>query len=272
MYGTAPADRPPPDAGLLETVTRFVRPRAFAYHVTHSLRYGCGLLATLALPAALVLACRRPRRHAFVLAAAFTVVFYLVAGASRVHLTRYFVAVTPLMALLLGRLVLWLAGGRPAVAAALVFALAAEPLASSIEYDRLAAMPDTRVLATRWMAEHLPSGAVVAQLGSGVYAIADPQLPPGVVKAPRKPGDGDLARQGVTHVVTHEHQLPFSQLNPLLMQRLAPTLRLLAEFDPYRDAPGGVFEREDAYYIPLGDFRAIVCPGPLVRIYAVTPP
>src|SRR5207249_121726 len=119
-----------------------------------------------------------------------------------------------------------------------------------------------------WMAEHLPAGAVVAQLGSGVFGIADPDLPPAVRKAPLRLGETDLAQHGVTHVVTHSHQLPYSQPNAALLQRLGPQLRLLAEFTPYRDGPAGRFEAEDAYYVPIAGFCGVERPGPLVRVYA----
>src|SRR5206468_10565888 len=156
---------------------------------------------------------QRPRRTLLVLASAFSAFYYLAVGISRVHTARYLTPILPLLALLLGELVRVVAGRTrrpPLVAAALAAALVAEPLGKSIAYDRITARTDTRVLATRWMAEHLSPGAVVAQLGSVVFAIADPDLPPAVRKAPLRLGETDLARHGVTHVVTHSHQLPYS--------------------------------------------------------------
>jgi hypothetical protein len=162
---------------------------------------------------------------------------------------------------------------RTAVATALTLALLAEPVVNAAAANRLAAQTDTRVLATRWMASHLPTGAVVAQLGSAIIAIADPPLPPGVRRAPVPAGETRLERYGVTHVTTHEHhQLPFSRLDPAQMAALAGHLRLLAEFTPYRAGPAGWFEREDAYYVPFADFAGVVRPGPLVRIYAYEAP
>jgi hypothetical protein len=92
-----------------------------------------------------------------------------------------------------------------------------------------------------------------------------------VVRARPPFGATDFERYGVTHVVTHEHQLPFSQLHPGQMQVLRPHLRLLAEFTPYRGAPAGGFEREDAYYIPFFAAGGVERPGPVVRVYAYEP-
>jgi hypothetical protein len=78
----------------------------------------------------------------------------------------------------------------------------------------------------------------------------------------------EYGRAGVTHVVTHEHRIPFSRLDPKQMETLRPHLRLLAEFTPFAGAPAGGFEDEDAFYIPFYDFAGVARPGPLVRIYA----
>jgi hypothetical protein len=121
------------------------------------------------------------------------------------------------------------------------------------------------------MAAHLPRGAVVAELGTTYFPIADPELPPGIERAPLGLGETDLRRYGVTHVLTHEHKLRFSTLNEGQMRALRPHLRLLAEFSPYRAGPAGTFEWWDAFYIPLADFDGVVRPGPLVRIYAFEP-
>jgi hypothetical protein len=52
------------------------------------------------------------------------------------------------------------------------------------------------------------------------------------------------------------------------MSRLAPHLRLLAEWTPFAAGPAGGFEDEDAYYVPFSDFAGVLRPGPVVRVYA----
>ena len=278
VYWMRPHLAPREGAPLADQIAAFLATRTFAYHLHTSLRYGCGIAMALATPFALALAFRRGTPAFPRLAASFVVVYWAVIGWSQVPLTRYWTPTTPLLALLVGRLVLAIAGAVPAglvrqaVTLGLVALLVAEPLAANIAHNRIAAREDTRVEATAWMAAHLPPGAVVARLGSSYFPIADPALPPGVRAAELELGETDLDRHGVTHVVTHEHPLHFSRPNPTQMHVLQPRLRLLAEFSPFTGAPTGGFEPDDAYYVPFHDFGGVVRPGPIVRVYALTPP
>ena len=101
-----------------------------------------------------------------------------------------------------------------------------------------------------------------------LFTYADPELPPTVHRVPADVAVDAYGAAGVTHVVTHEHTIPFSRLDPQQMARLAPHLRLLAEFTPYTAGPAGGFEAEDAFYIPFYAFAGVERPGPRVRVYA----
>jgi hypothetical protein len=59
---------------------------------------------------------------------------------------------------------------------------------------------------------------------------------------------------------------------PEELERLAPHLELLAEFDPRSEQPEhAIFEPNDAYYIPVSGFSGVRLPGPHIRIYAFHP-
>jgi hypothetical protein len=274
VFSTRPGAAAPASADAAAVLLNFVRTRAFAYHVTTSLWHGFGALATLATAPALVVAFRRRSPPFFRMGAVFAVVYWLIVSSAPVHLVRYFTALVPLLCVLLAALVVRIAdavrspAARTAVAVAATIALTVQPVASGIAHDRIAGRTDTRVLATQWMREHLPPNAVVAVLGSTIFTYADPELPPGVRRVDPNLSVDAYVREGVTHVVTHEHSIPFSHPDAQVMAQLAPHLRLLAEFSPWSDGPAGGFEMEDAFYIPFYDFAGVVRPGPLVRIYA----
>jgi hypothetical protein len=233
-------------------------------------------LPTLALPLALAWTVKR-REPLLVLAATVAATLFLAAGASPVRLARYVTPVTPLLAILTAELVVALSArvraprARAAVTTALTVALAAGPLWAAVQGDRIAAREDTRVLATDWMRRELPPHARVSVLGTVLLPQGAPKLPPGVAGSSARPSLDALAADGVTHVVTHEHPLQFSRLDPAVMAQLAPSLHLVADFSPFAGAPAGGFESEDAYYIPFYHFAGVERPGPHVRIYRLTP-
>jgi hypothetical protein len=272
VYGPGrPGFTPPADAPWWVHAASWVGNRTFAYHARVSLRWGCGIAFAVLAP----LACLRAWRQAhpfWPLAVGFAAVYYAVISLSQVTLARYFTPLVPLLALAVADLLLAVSRRLPApalAAAALAAAVAAEPLARAIAHDRVAAETDTRVLATRWMAQHLPPDAVVAVLGSIYFPIADPEVPPPRRRAQLRLGETNLEGHGVTHVVVHEHQLNFSHPLPAQMAVLKPRLTPLVEFSPYGAAPAGWFEELDAYYIPFHHFDGVERPGPEVRIYAL---
>jgi hypothetical protein len=277
VFVTRPESLPPADAGIFARAWIFVRTRTFGYHVAFSLRRGCGLAVTLLAPLGIVAALRRGAHPMLRLSVAFIVLYYLVAGASPVRLARYFTPIVPLVLVLVADLVVRIANALPARwrtmgAALLTAAVLVEPVRSAVGFDRVAAQTDTRVLASEWLAA-LPKGAVVAVVGSGPFTLSEPVLPPTVRRSALRVEPTGLSQAGITHViVVWHHDLAFFAHGSLDdLGPLRDHVRLVAEFSPFAAGPAGVFENEDAFYIPFYDFAGVVRPGPLVRIYATAP-
>jgi hypothetical protein len=250
----------------------------YAYHAAFSLRYGIGLLPTLLVPFALAWGVLS-RRPIAVLSAVCAVSYFVVVGASPALLARYMTPIVPLLLLLLaGMLVatahrLLAARGRAVFLTVATLVLAAEPLWSAVAHDRIAARTDTRVLASEWLGAHVPAGAKVAVVGTEFWGYGEPFAPPGIEMVRSKLDAASLDATGARWVVAHDHTLFSSRVDPQALARLAPRLRLLAEFDPFtgpREA--ATFELADAYYIPTHGFGAVSRPGPDIRIYELLPP
>lgn len=247
---------------------------SLAFHARFSLRYGAGLLPTLLAPAAVIwgFASGYPL---MVLTATTAVLYHVMMCATPVAMVRYMTPLMPWLALLeaglLGALVTRIGNWRlrVAVLALGTLVLAAEPFMSIVAHNRIIARTDTRVLATRWLAENLPRGAKVLGLGNGVWFWGMPQFPPGISVASVRADPESLKQAGVGYVLTHEHVLFSSRVDPAVFERLAPWLTLLVDFDPFTPgAPAAIFEARDAYYVPFHDFDGVTLPGPRVRIYA----
>ena len=102
-----------------------------------------------------------------------------------------------------------------------------------------------------------------------------PHVPRGR-KASRAPHTAEaFVEDRVNYVITHDHTLFSSSVDPKVMAGLEPHLTFLVEFDPYAGATAppqdAVFEMADPYYIPVHGFSSVTRPGPLVRIYSFDP-
>jgi 4-amino-4-deoxy-L-arabinose transferase-like glycosyltransferase len=243
------------------------------YHVRFSLWFGAGKLVTLLAPVAVCwgFACRRALPG---LAALTCVVWYAVMALSPAHLARY---ATPMLAplLLLEAGLLDAAARRfaprapRAAFAAAILALAAEPLAASVAHDRILARPDTRVLASEWMSEHVPLGARVAVHGTRFWPWGEPVVPLRRLRVGPEPDAAALERAGARWLVVHEHPLFWSSPDAEALAALAPRLELAARFVPYGAESRPIFETADAYYAPFAGFAGVERAGPEIRIYSV---
>jgi hypothetical protein len=146
--------------------------------------------------------------------------------------------------------------------------LVAEPLASAVAHNRIAARTDTRVLATRWLSEHLAPGTRLGVHGARFWIWGTPMVPRRVRIVQADQGAAALEEAGVRYVMTHDHELFWSTVDPDLIESLSPRLTLLAEFAPFGEETRPIFETADAFYIPFHAFSGVQRPGPRVRIYA----
>jgi hypothetical protein len=244
----------------------------WTFYYGFALRYGAGLLFAALLPLAMIWAFFS--RQSLTLAAAiFGATAFLLFGTSPALLSRYMTPILPAFAIVVASAVTAAArrlvperAGLAVVAATALFV--AEPLWRSTQFGRIAAETDTRVLASNWLRENAVAGSKVAIGGTVFWSWGEPWIPATLelVRTDLDPASLDAA--GVRYLVTHDHVLFSSRVDPGWMARLAPRLRLRAEFDPFvGPRERASFDFQDAYYMPMAGFGVVARPGPAVRIY-----
>ncbi|PYM54371.1 MAG: hypothetical protein DMD79_24685 [Candidatus Rokuibacteriota bacterium] len=252
------------------------------YHLTVSLRYGMGAVM-LALAGAGVLRALARREPGGLVLLSFAGCFYLIAGGARLIFARYMTPLLPVLCLLAATATLTLAGwvrsprGRGWLVAGLVVAAVIEPLDASASYGRMTGHADTRVEAYRFLST-LPPDSDIATVGpSEVWRSTIPPnghwLPTFYARHPRQTWADVLTalkQQDSRYLLVHTSPVDvYSPTIPELEEALRRSARLVQEFSPYK--PGAhadpVYDRADPYYFPLGRFRGVVRPGPLIRLY-----
>jgi hypothetical protein len=119
-----------------------------------------------------------------------------------------------------------LRGMRAALAlASAVLLLAAEPLMSAVAHNRIAGRADTRVLATRWMADNLPPASRLVVIGTRFWPWGRPMIPPAIsnVRVKHEGGvlsEAALTKAGIDYVLTHDHPLWSSTVDPAVIEAL----------------------------------------------------
>jgi Dolichyl-phosphate-mannose-protein mannosyltransferase len=250
------------------------------YHLSVSLRYGMGLaLLALALAGAL-LTLHRWNRVGLVLLS-FVLTFFTAMASLQAVFVRYMTPLLPVLCVFAAMTVhavtecLSSPRARRWTMAGLILLALAEPLQASVAYGRIRHHVDTRIEVFDYTQTELPPGSTVATYGPSVtwrstmprwspqmYAKDPQQSWPDVFKA--------LKSRGTRYFIVHRSPLDvFSPEMPELDRAIRESATLIREFRPYRaSSPSApVYDRNDAYYFPIGGFRGIVRPGPLVQLY-----
>lgn len=262
----------PEGPGMPDWVAPYGGFSALVYHFGFSFWHGVGAVATLLAPVAVGFGLRS-KRALLRVSAVFALAWFVVIALSPVTLSRYVTPMLPALAILQAALICELAGrfapARASLAAALVALLVlAQPALASVRFDQLAARSDTRAEALRWLAANA-RGARVAVVGTRFWHWGEPRLPQTATRV-ALPAAGRVDRRAVDYLVTHDHELYWSEIPDGFLERNADRLELLVDLDPRDGAEGSpVFEPNDAYYIPISGFAGVSAPGPHVRIYRV---
>jgi len=167
---------------------------------------------------------------------------------------------------------------RPPFAVATALLFAGPGILSSVQFDRVAARPDTRVLAAEWVGANVP-------IGSEVLVCDNYGAPVVNVDARRGPAfrvrmidcaPASVEGAGGSYLVTSEHpQLSgFASVDPRLQRYLEERARRLAEFQPFRNGATvkPYFYPGDAFFLPFTDLGAMERGGPEVAVWALPRP
>lgn len=251
--------------------------RGWIYHATHSLPYGVGITVFAAsIPGAVLLARDHPR-HTLVLGSFFAAL-YLSIGSGYTVFFRYILPLVPIVclaaAVAVRRAAVWLSlrvGVSHRVALiALMVVMAGPGLVNSLWLDALLARTDTRVLAGRWLEARLRPDDTLHDAG-GQYASLD------LSRAAFHPWyyDPDTASFGHPEGKTPDWLILCE--SPLFTYTRVPEgLRDLASREyvltktiraTRLQSRGGVYDLQDAFFLPVWGFWTVERPGPTIRIY-----
>jgi hypothetical protein len=152
------------------------------------------------------------------------------------------------------------------VLAIIIAALVAAPsLWSAIETDRLLQRVDNRLLAAAWLRENFQDGASLFQTGSS-YGHLQMQKE-GFVPDLRYSEVPIDATPAPDIIVVLRCPLGYCDVPAGLNRALSGYVPLIAFVAARLDDPELVYDRDDAFFVPLAGFRAVTRPGPNVEIY-----
>ena len=258
--------------------------RGWPYHARFTLRYGLGIpLMAAACAGAVWLIVERPR--AAVLVLVFPITYYVYLGSGQTVFVRYLVPIVPFVCLTAAFFVDRAAeaverrtrvrGAGSVAAVALACVLGAHTLRSSLLFDRLMIVEDSRVTGADWIVSHFPGGASMYQSGYGAGHLQ----PQPLSRYPQYTFNEQLDRFEINRaaavappdvIVLLESPLgPYSVVPPRVASLAADEYVQVAAFDsvPAGRAADAVYDGEDAFFTPFGGIENAIRPGPNVRIF-----
>ena len=251
--------------------------RGWTYHLTRSLPYGLGFGIFAAALAGSVPFALRYRRQAIVIGA-FAAAFFAAIGSGQTVFFRYVMPLVPIACLsaaiavkLAGQ---WLARRMrlpQAAAVGLLAVLAGGPsLVNSVWLDMLLARTDTRVIAAHWLTPRLrpddtlhDAGGDYTRLDYGRTPFHDWRFDPATKSF------GDPAGRTPDWIVLYDSPLFTYAAVDNELRLLVDRKYVLAE--EVRGTRGGdaagVYDLQDAFFLPFSRFDTVERPGPDVRIF-----
>lgn len=249
--------------------------RGWIYHATHSLPYGAGIATCAAALAGAVPFARRHGRAACVLGT-FAVSFYLAIGSGYTVFFRYVLPLVPFVCLLaavgVDAAAKWLARRTPVAEGRLLTLLAvlvAGPgLMHSMTLGVVLARTDTRVLAGEWLTARVQPGATLYDAGSAYTQLDLWRVD--VVRLAYDSDrnafvDGPLPEWLVLHT---SPLIAYASTSPALAHLARERYVLVHAVQGTReDGASGLYDQQDAFFVPLSGFEHIVRPGPSITIH-----
>jgi hypothetical protein len=249
--------------------------RGWIYHVTHSLPYGVGVPVFVAMIAGLVPLLRKHR--AAVALVAFAAAFYASIGSGYTVFFRYVLPLVPFVCVSaaagLGAAAGWMSlrwpGARTVVVVLLLASTAGPALAQSARLDLLLARTDTRVLAAQWLRERMRNGDSLHDAGSrytrlDLSQVRFQRVDYDAATDAFMGGDG----QPPDWLLLHESPLTnYTSTPPALWQLAQRRYQLVHSVRGGRISESAVYDRQDAFFLPIAGFSAVERPGPTIHIY-----
>ena len=250
--------------------------RGWVVHLTSSLQYGLGepLLAA-GLAGLLLTIVINPRIG--ILVALFPVTYYLVIGSGYTVFARYILPVVPFLCLAAALAVdqvtqaISTALRRPAWRLAgawgLALAIVAPSAWSIVQFDRLLAREDGRVLAEQWVKQRFPAGATIGQMGRGSTHLHFRDEAVGVPPRYRKIDVADGPSEPDVLVLATSLFDPKAPVSAHATALAARYVRMLTIDTHDPAATDAIYDWQDEFYLPLRGFTGIRRPGPSLAIY-----
>ena len=260
--------------------------RGWYAHAVRSLPYGCGPLVLLAALAGVWFGFRRHLHHTLIVGS-FALAYYAVIGSGYTVFFRYVLPLVPVVCLFaaIGAAhvlsVLSSESTLPAesprrregdrwAAAALVFVLGWGPVSTAVQMDLALARTDTRVLAARWLGPQLQPEHTLHDAGSDYTRLDMRTLRYHEWRFdPKTQSFGHPAGLTPDWLVIGESPLAqYTSADPglrrLAAERYHPVYTVRGTTTP--DAPG-VYDQQDAFFLPFSGFAEVERPGPTITIY-----
>jgi 4-amino-4-deoxy-L-arabinose transferase-like glycosyltransferase len=276
---------------LFDSMSAGMTPRGFLepgwiYHLRFSLLHGLGLPLLIASLAGIVVLARRQPAVALLLSS-FPAAYYVTAGASANVFVRYMIPAVPFLCLFaavfvdgLARVVASRIPVNQSLVATVFALLVIAPSAwSVVQFDGLLAREDSRVVAARWIDEHVPRGSIVFVTGNAYgHPPLEDRLDPKYrllafdYKANNFYEKNHVVNEPPDWIVVQRSALPYSHVPDIVVGMLASDYQLVYIVKAVDlDAPGNVYDVQDAFYLPYGGFNGVRRPGPNLEMYRRTP-